>query len=58
MALLPVLPVWPAPAPRWAFGVLRLAALEPATACALGLLAVLWFEGVKRVCRPAVMLRG
>ena len=45
----------------WAVVVLRFAPLpahELALACALGLLAVLWFEGVKWMRRPAPVLHG
>jgi Ca2+-transporting ATPase len=40
----------------WAVGVLRFAPLpahELAAACALGLLSVVWFEGIKWVLRRA-----
>ncbi len=45
----------------WAVGVLRFAPLpahELAAACALGLVSVLWFEGVKWMRRPVVAPHG
>ena len=45
----------------WAVGVLRFAPLpahELAAACALGLLSVLWFEGIKWARRRAVSPKG